>query len=216
MKLGFSKKQSQPRVKHQRRLLPSVRHILEIPAVPRFVGYARVSTPEQRLDMQLERLIAAGVDRENDLFWDKTSATNARRPYFALMKKHIQRGDTLLVYAVSRLFRDSEKLMAFFAEMKAKGVEIKSLTEALDLKTSHGRMIARMQAAVDQYEREKVRDRTVDGMATSKAKGQFMGRPRKVDDAKATKMKAMRKAGIPAAKIAKRFGVSPAAVYQYT
>lgn len=193
MKLKASKKLCEPRGRKIRRQVLLTRDMLEIPMVPRLVGYARVSTPEQRLDMQLERLIAAGVDREHDLFWDKTSATNARRPYFNLMKKHLQRGDTLLVYAVSRLFRDTQKLLAFFAEMKAKGVEIKSITETLDLKSSQGRMIATMQAAVDQYEREKISDRTTHGMQTSAAQGQYMGRPRKIDDVKAARMRKERK-----------------------
>lgn len=165
----------------------------EIPMVPRLVGYARVSTAEQRLDVQLAKLIETGVDKDVDLFHDKLSATNARRPYFNLMRKHLQRGDTLLVYSVSRLFRDAEKLLGFFGEMKAKGVEIKSLTESLDLRSSHGRMIATILAAVDQNERERIRERTVHGMAELKRQGMSLGRPRKIDDAKAARMRKERK-----------------------
>lgn len=165
----------------------------EIPMVPRLVGYARVSTAEQRLDVQLAKLIEAGVDKDVDLFHDKLSATNARRPYFNLMRKHLQRGDTLLVYSVSRLFRDAEKLLGFFGEMKTKGVEIKSLTESLDLRSSHGRMIATILAAVDQNERERIRERTVHGMAELKRQGMSLGRPRKIDDVKAARMRKERK-----------------------
>lgn len=210
-----SNKLQLPRRQKNRRLPVKKQDLLEeIPMVPRLVGYARVSTAEQRLDVQLAKLIEAGVDKDVDLFHDKLSATNARRPYFNLMRKHLQRGDTLLVYSVSRLFRDAEKLLSFFSGMKARGIEIKSLTENLDLKTSQGRMIATMQAAVDQYEREKIRDRTVDGMAELKRQGQYIGRPRLVDEAKAAKMKAMRKHATPA-QIASRFGVSVATVNKY-
>lgn len=187
---------------------------MEIPAVPRLVGYARVSTEEQSLDMQVTRLLDAGVDPEFDMFQDKLSATNARRPYFSLMLKHLQRGDTLLVYSVSRLFRDAQKLLTFFADMKARGVEIRSLTENLDLKTSQGRMIATIQAAVDQHEREKIRDRTIHGMAEKVRQGQHMGRPPKVDAAMIAKMKALRKYMKPQ-QIAARFNVSPATVNKY-
>lgn len=214
MRRSLSKKQQIPRGQSRSKQAALQRHILEIPAVPRLVGYARVSTEEQSLDMQVTRLIEAGVDPENDLFQDKLSATNARRPYFALMLKHLQRGDTLLVYSVSRLFRDAAKLLAFFADMKARGVEIRSCTENLDLKTSHGRMIATMLAAVDQYEREKIRDRTVDGMAERMRQGQMMGRPRKVNDAMIAKMKAMRKHATPK-QIAARFKISEASVNKY-
>lgn len=75
-------------------------------------------------------------------------------------------------------------------------------------------MIATIQAAVDQHEREKIRDRTVHGMAESVRQGQMMGRPRKVDEAKAAKMKAMRKYATPA-QIATRFNVSIATVNKY-
>lgn len=183
-----------PRRPKNRRQPAKKQDILEeIPMVPRLVGYARVSTAEQRLDVQLAKLIEAGVDKDVDLFHDKLSATNARRPYFNLMRKHLQRGDTLLVYSVSRLFRDAEKLLGFFGEMKAKGVEIKSLTESLDLRSSHGRMIATILAAVDQNERERIRERTIHGMEELKRQGMSLGRPRKIDDVKAARMRKERK-----------------------
>lgn len=180
------------------------------------MGYARVSTEEQSLDLQRTAIIAAGVNPDRDLFCDKNSATYLQRPWFKLMLKQIQAGDTLIVYSVSRLFRDTEKLLAFFKMMKAKGVKIKSLTETLDLETSQGRMVATMQAAVDQYEREKIGDRTRDGMAERVRQGVQMGRKPKVSPAKAVTMKDMRKRGVKVPVIAKKFGVSTAAVYLHT
>lgn len=212
---SLSKKQPRPSVRCPfRQVLPERFFIEEIRPVPRLIGYARVSTEEQDMSMQVTKLVDAGVDAEFDLFCDKLSATNMRRPYFALMKKHLQSGDTLLVYSVSRLFRDAEKLLSFFGEMKAKGIEIRSITENLDLKTSHGRMIATILAAVDQNERERIRERTKDGMAERKRQGQMMGRPRKVDDAMIAKMKAMRKHAT-AEQVASRFKVSIASVNKY-
>lgn len=182
----------------------------------RTYGYARVSTEEQSLDMQITKLQEAGVLKEH-LFYDKLSAKNLRRPWFNLLKKQMQGGDTLKVYSVSRLFRDTEKLLAFFTAMKAKGIKIKSLTETLDLDSAQGRLVATILAAVDQMEREQISTRTKHGMAERKRQGQAMGRAPKVTATIAKRMKYMRfKRRIRVPAIAARFRVSPAAVYLHT
>lgn len=180
----------------------------------RTYGYARVSTEEQSLDMQITKLQEAGVLKH--LFYDKLSAKNLHRPWFNLLKKQMQGGDTLKVYSVSRLFRDTEKLLEFFTAMKKKGIKIKSLTETLDLESAQGRLVATILAAVDQMEREQISTRTKHGMAERMRQGQAMGRKPKVTPAKIKRMKALRARGVPVTEIARRERVSTSAVYMYT
>lgn len=204
-----SKKVNRPRQKVVGALK---RPLLEIPAVPRIFGYARVSTVEQSLGMQTIMLKESGCDR---IFEDKISAAG-RRPQYNLMRKHCQRGDKIKVYSLSRLFRDTKKLLILFDELKGEGVELISLTERLDLKTSHGRMVATMLAAVDEMERGRVRERTTDGMAALKSQGAVFGRPRVVGDKQVKLMKAWRRQGMKVPMIARKIGCSAATVYNNT
>lgn len=186
------------------------------PIEPRIVGYARVSTEDQNLDMQIAMLRQAGV-KDEDLFTDKLSAVNAKRPYFNLMLKHVYPGDTLLIYAMNRLTRDVRALFEILDGLKALGVTVKSLTEPhLDLATSHGRMMLTITAAVDQNERERIQSRTKDGMQERKRQGMYLGRPRKVSLDDVEEMKRLRAAGTPIKKIAKKFDVSEGTVNTYT
>lgn len=186
----------------------------KVPPIPYIFGYARVSTIEQRLDLQLTALKEAGCTR---IFTDKLSGKTAHRLEFKRMLKHLQPGDTLLVYSLSRLFRNAKQLLEIFDKFKADRITLRSLTEPLDLKSSYGRMAATMLAAVDEAEVGRVRERTVAGMEESSRQGVKFGAPPKVQPADAAQMKHMRfKTGIPVKAIAKRFGVSEAAVYLHT
>src|SRR3569832_1545750 len=106
----------------------------------RMVGYARVSTLDQRLDMQLKMLRDAGVS-DGNLFVEKVSAQSGKRPQFALLKKFLQRGDTLVVYAISRLARNTKDLLDFNKWLLDEGVALKSLTEEVDTRTATGRLM---------------------------------------------------------------------------
>jgi DNA invertase Pin-like site-specific DNA recombinase len=186
----------------------------KVPPVPYIFGYARVSTVQQRLDLQMTVLKEAGCKR---IFTDKLSGKTAQRHQFKLMLKHLQRGDTILVYSLSRLFRNTKQLLELFDKFKADGITLRSLTEPLDLKTSYGRMAATMLAAVDEAEVGRTRERTIAGMDESERQGVKFGAPPKVTPAIAAKMKTMRfKTGIPVPAIARQFSVSAAAVYQHT
>lgn len=178
----------------------------------RLFGYARVSTEDQVLDVQVTKLREAGVERE-DLFCDVMSGGNAHRNGFRLMRKQIQPGDFLLVYSASRIARDAKMLLAILDELTAQGVTVRSLTETLDLKTATGRMHITILAAVDEAERGRVRERTKDAMQHRKDLGMYLGAPLKVTPAKARSMREMRKRGIPVREIAKKFDLSVSAVY---
>lgn len=168
-----SRQQVRRRTKTDRSVAPIEAKILEIPAVPKIFGYARVSTAEQSLDMQLTALEGAGCDR---IFSDKLSGKTAHRIQFNLMLKHLQKGDTILVYSMSRLFRNAAKLLALFDDFKRIGVELRSLTEkSIDIRTAHGRMVATVLAAVDEVEVGRVRERTMAGMTERARQGQGLG-----------------------------------------
>lgn len=187
------------------------------PVESRLVGYARVSTDMQSLEMQLAMLKQAGV-KDEDLFTDKLSATNLKRPYFNLMLKHVYLGDTLLIYSMSRMAREVRSLFAILDELKALGVTVKSLTEPhLDLTTSHGRLMMTITAAIDQNERERLQSRTKHGMSDAKRRGMAVGAPKKVTDEASEEMNRLRHVeGWTLARIAKKFKVSSGTVAIYT
>lgn len=180
----------------------------------RLMGYARVSTEEQVLDVQIDKLKEAGVQDE-DLFADKLSAVSAHRPWYALMRKQIQPGDFLIVYSVSRLARDAKMLLTILDELAADNITVISLTERLDLKSATGRMQITILAAVDEAERGRVRERTKDAMQLRKKQGMYLGRPVLITTEKAKAMRKMRKHA-SVAQVAAKFKVSKSAVYAAT
>ena len=180
----------------------------------RILGYARVSREDQNLDGQMAALKAAGVQ---DYFVEKISAVNAHRPQFNLMLKMLEPGDTLVVYAFSRLCRDVKLLLTVVDDLKAIGVKLKSTSEAgVDPYTTAGRLMISVTGSVDEHERNRIRDRTRDGMAARKALGMNFGRERIVTPAVAKKMQSMRDAGVKVTAIADRFEIKPSTVYANT
>ncbi len=182
---------------------------------PMLLGYARVSTAEQNLDMQLAMLEKEGVHPDY-IFAEKLSAKNAKRPQFHLMMKMLEPGDTIVVYSMSRLARDVRKLHAISDEIFARGAKLRSLTEPhLDTSTAEGRLMFTMKGAIDQFERENTQRRTVHGLAERKRQGMYLGAPRVVTDKMAKEMKRLRKT-MKVGAIAAKFGVKPSTVYAYT
>lgn len=186
-------------------------HLQKFPHA-RLMGYARVSTEEQLLDVQIDKMKEAGVQDE-DLFADKLSAVSAHRPWYALMRKQIQPGDFLIVYSVSRLARDAKLLLTILDELAADNITVISLTERLDLKSATGRMQITMVAAIDEMERGRVRERTKDAMQLRKRQGMYLGRPILVTPEIKKQARAMRRQKIPVSTIATRLGISKSAVY---
>lgn len=180
---------------------------------PQIIGYARVSTDDQVLDVQIDALKSADCDH---IFAEIISAVSARRPQFHLMRKHLERGDTLIVNSFSRLSRDLKQLLTIVDELKAEGVNVRSLTEThIDPYTTSGRMVLSLTGAIDENERGRVRDRTRAAMQLKQRQGMYIGAPIKVTPAIAKRMKAQRRT-MPVKAIAKLHGVSAAAVYSHT
>lgn len=174
------------------------------------LGYARVSTRDQVLDMQITALKKSGCHR---IFAEKISAKDMRRPQLRVLLKFAEPGDTIVVYSYSRLSRDLRQLLTLVDELKARNIKLVSTTEAhIDPYTTNGRLLLSVTGAVDETERRKLGERTRDGMREKMAQGQSMGRPRVVDESLAVRIKREFKSN-SAARLSEKYGISKSAVY---
>lgn len=136
--------------------------VMEHCKTAQIIGYARVSTDKQVMDVQMKALQDMGCD---PIFAETISAVNAKRPQFHLMRKHIERGDTLAVYSFSRLSRDLKQLLTIVDELKAEGVALISTSEPhIAPYTRAGRLMLQVTGAIDENERATVRERTAAAM----------------------------------------------------
>lgn len=144
------------------------------------IGYARVSTDEQNLGMQLDALRAAGCEK---VFCDEGisgAATDRRELNGAL--RALAAGDVLVVWKLDRLGRSLAHLIQVMTHLDAQGIGFRSLSEAIDTTTASGRLLFHIMGAIAEFERSLISDRTRAGMAAAKARGQHLGRERKIDD----------------------------------
>ena len=137
------------------------------------IGYARVSTDDQSLDLQNDALAAAGCAR---IHRDKISGARADRPGLARALEELREGDTLVVWRLDRLGRSLKDLIAKAEELEARGVGLKSLHEAIDTTSSGGRLVFHMFGALAEFERNLVRERTQAGLRAARARGRLGGR----------------------------------------
>lgn len=145
------------------------------------IGYARVSTDDQRLDLQLAALTAAGV-RPEDVWSDKASGMRADRPGLAGALKACRPGDVLVVWRRDRLARSTAELLKIGDRLQAANVGLRSLTETLDTSNAAGKLVFTVIAAMAEFERNLISERTRAGMAAARAKGHRGGRPVKLTD----------------------------------
>jgi DNA invertase Pin-like site-specific DNA recombinase len=145
------------------------------------VGYARVSTPEQSLDLQQDALARAGCER---VFTDVGSGARAERPGLAAALAFLRPGDTLIVWKLDRLGRSLPHLIDCVTQVRAKDIEFRSLQENLDTTTSGGKLVFHVFAALAEFERDLIRERTRAGLAAARARGRKGGRPRIMDPRK--------------------------------
>jgi DNA invertase Pin-like site-specific DNA recombinase len=145
------------------------------------VGYARVSTGEQTLALQLDALAQAGCGR---VFEETASGAKADRVVLAELLAYLRAGDTLVVWRLDRLGRSLGHLIATVAELAERGVGFRSLTERIDTTTSGGKLVFHVFGALAEFERDLVRERTQAGLAAARARGRTGGRPKKLADPK--------------------------------
>jgi DNA invertase Pin-like site-specific DNA recombinase len=147
------------------------------------VGYARVSTHEQTLALQQDALAQAGCGR---VFADTASGAAAERPGLARALEHLRAGDTLVVWKLDRLGRSLPHLIETIARLQEREIGFKSLTEQIDTTTSGGKLIFHVFAALAEFERDVIRERTRAGLVAARARGRRGGRPKApaLDDAR--------------------------------
>jgi DNA invertase Pin-like site-specific DNA recombinase len=184
----------------------------ETPSPGYQLGYARVSTLEQDEALQRDALTAAGCDR---LFVEKASGALEHRPALDAMLEQTRSGDTVVVWRLDRLGRSLRHLIAIFSELEDRGVAVRSLTESIDTSTPGGKLVFHVFAALAEFERDLIRERTLAGLAAARARGRRGGRPTVWTPEKLRAALAMHHSGEhDIATIARVLGVSRASVYR--
>lgn len=152
----------------------------EIAIGPRLIGYARVSTLDQNLDMQVQALRRVGVAM-TDVHVEKVSASAQRRPVLEwMLKAGLREGDTVVVWKLDRLARSMTHMLAVMERFKELGVSLRSITESIDTSTPGGTFLFHMLTAAAQLERDLIRERTRTGVEAAKARGVKFGQPAKL------------------------------------
>ena len=139
------------------------------------VGYARVSTQEQNLDLQLDALEKAGVKK---IFTDKVSGASATKPQLEELLKYARKGDTIVVWRLDRLGRTTVQLIQFVEELQKLGISLKSLTEPIDTSTATGTLVVQIFCVLAEHERNVLRERTRAGLNSARMRGRTGGRPK--------------------------------------
>jgi DNA invertase Pin-like site-specific DNA recombinase len=172
------------------------------------VGYLRVSSADERqsLDLQRDALLAAGVD-ERHLHLDKASGARDDRPGLKACLTYLRPGDVLVVWKLDRLGRSLPHLLAIVADLKARGVAFRSLTERMDTTTPHGEFLFSVFGALAQYERALTRERVLAGLAAARRRGRKGGRPPSLDPEKVEQIVAALEGGASKASVCRTFRV---------
>ena len=184
------------------------------------IGYARVSKADgsQLLDLQRDALLDAGVDEER-LYEDRASGRRDHRPGLDACLKALQPGNTFVVWKLDRLGRDLKHLVTTVDELRDRGVGLRVLAGAgaeIDTSTANGRLIFGIFAALAEFERELIVERTRAGLAAARARGRLGGRPRKMDVAMLRMaMRAMAERDTKAQDLAQRLGITTTTLYMY-
>lgn len=170
------------------------------------LGYARVSTDDQSLDAQLDALKEVGAKR---VYADKISGSVQRRPELDRLLDQLRDGDVVVVTKYDRLARSLKDLLEIVDTIKSKGAGFRSLAEDIDTTTPAGRLVFHVFASIAQFERERISERTREGLEAARRRGRVGGRPPALSAAQKEEVRRMRdEEGRPIASIAQLFKVS--------
>lgn len=176
------------------------------------IGYARVSTRDQNLELQIEALTKAGCSK---IFEDKITGSRAERPGLANVLQMLREDDTLVVWKLDRLGRSVKNLVDLVGELHKQGVQFKSLTDAIDTGTPSGRFFFHVMASLAEMERELTIERTRAGLEVARQLGRKGGRKRLMTDSKIESAKKLLDNGVPPRDVAKNLGVSVPTLYRW-
>jgi DNA invertase Pin-like site-specific DNA recombinase len=177
------------------------------------IGYARVSTDDQHLDLQLNALKLAGC---NVIFEDHgVSATAKHRPGFEQALSSLQAGDVFVVWKMDRAFRSLKNALDILEEFENRGIALRCLTENIDTTTAMGKCMYQIRHAFSELERNLIRERTKAGMEAARLRGVHIGRPRKLSHVQITQAQnLLQRPDINPEQIAGQFGVSSRTIYR--
>ena len=145
------------------------------------IGYARVSTHDQNLDLQKDALKKDGCEK---VFVDEVSGTVAARPGLEQVMEQLREGDVLVVWRLDRLGRSLKHLIELVGDLEERKIGFRSLQEAMDTSTSGGKLIFHVFAALAEFERSIIQERTKAGLVAARARGRKGGSPQKLDEKK--------------------------------
>ena len=177
------------------------------------IGYARVSTDDQHLDLQRDALTKAGC---SVTYEETASGKTADRPELDQCLKALRAGDILIVWRLDRLGRNLKDLVRIVDDLKERGIGFVSLTEKIETDTPAGKMVFHLFASLTEFERSLIRERTQAGLAAARARGRAGGRKPKLDEKQVREIKALlRDPDIHVADVARRYGVSRTTLYKH-
>ncbi|MEV0946717.1 recombinase family protein [Rhodococcus sp. NPDC049939] len=176
------------------------------------LGYCRVSTGMQNTDLQLDALRAAGCWR---IWTDHASGAKQNRPELQKLFEHLRPGDTLVVWRLDRLGRSLLHLIKLVGELEARGVQLESINDKIETSTPGGKLIFHIFAAIAEFERNLIRERTEAGLIAARERGRVGGRPRAVDDTKGSYIRYLYGQGMSKKRIAEEIGVSTKTITRY-
>ncbi len=177
------------------------------------IGYARVSTGEQTLDLQLDALAKAGCEKT---YTETASGAKADRPVLRDVLGYLRAGDTLVVWRLDRLGRSLQHLIETVGRLQDRGIGFRSLTESIDTTSSGGKLIFHVFGALAEFERELILERTRAGLDAARARGRKGGRPKLLDPRKVAMARALHAdKGNSIDDICKTLHVSRSTLYRY-
>lgn len=179
-------------------------------------GYARVSTKDQVLNLQIDALKNAGCQK---IFNEVAKGAKADRPEWLKLLSEIQKGDTLIVWKLDRMGRSLHHLIKVVNDLIAKGVDIISIQDPLNTTSAQGRLIFNMFASLAEFEKDLIRERTMAGLKSARARGRIGGRPKGLSE-KAKKVACVAEAlylqnELKTDDIAEQLGISKTTLYKY-
>ena len=174
------------------------------------IGYARVSSVGQALDVQLDKL-----KRCDKVFQEKKSGTNGKRPRLAACLEYIREGDSLVVTRLDRLARSTLHLCQIAAELERKRVNLRVLDQSIDTSDATGRLLFNMLGAIAQFETEIRAERQMNGIQKAKERGVKFGQKKKLNQPQIAELQERRHQGVLIKTLMKDYGISKASVYRY-